>query len=167
MNENFLIRGYTENDLNEVMNIFNRFVNGFAVYPEFELSEEKFTRLLENVKIFLVIQYGGSIVGYGYISTFKPLPNFSHTGVLSYFILPEFTGKGLGTKLFNKLISEGREKGITNYLAHISSKNQQSINFHKKHDFKEAGRFKNVGIKFGHSIDMIWMQKEFPNESDQ
>ena len=104
------------------------------------------------------------IIGFGYLSEFKPFSNFNQTGVLTYFILTEYTGKGLGTRIINELISFGKKEGITNYLAQISSKNKQSINFHKKHGFVEVGNFKEVGIKFNQKFDIIWMQKIFGAE---
>ena len=134
----------------------------FAAYPETALSPDRLKELMKPAKVNLVLQKDKTIIGFGYICGFKPLPNFSHTGTLTYFIRPEFTGQGLGTKLFNELINRGKDLGITNYLAHISSRNEQSLNFHKKMGFDEVGRFKNVGRKFGKDIDMVWVQKEFP-----
>ena len=78
----------------------------------------------------------------------------------------DYTGLGLGTKLLNELISAGKKIGITNYLAHISSQNTQSLNFHKKHGFEEVGRFKKVAIKFNNFIDVVWVQKQLAAESD-
>jgi len=65
----------------------------------------------------------------------------------------------LGRKIINELISTGKKHGITNYLAQISSKNKQSLNFHKKHGFVEVGKFKDVGTKFDQNFDIVWMQK--------
>jgi L-amino acid N-acyltransferase YncA len=95
------------------------------------------------------------------IAPYKPFKNFNKTGVLSYFLYADYTGMGLGTRLLNELLSVGQKMGITNFLAHISSRNTQSINFHKKHGFEEVGRFKNIAVKFGEKIDIIWMQKQF------
>ncbi len=162
MSKNYIIRSFEESDQSKTLIIFNRFAKeSFAVYCEEELQENQFLKLLDNAKIILVIEEKDKVIGFGYISNYKPYPNFSHTGVLTYFILPEYTGKGIGTKLFNQLISKGREIGITNYLAHISSKNVQSLRFHEKLGFEEVGMLKNVAFKFGELIDIIWVQKQF------
>lgn len=158
------IRCFEKSDLNELRNIFNLFTNDFAVYPDFELSEEMFAKFFENAKIILILQNGESIIGYGYISSLRPFPNFNHTGVLSYFMKPEYTNKGLGTKLLNELIVKGKESGITNYLASISSRNKQSLRFHEKHGFEVTGRFKNACFKFGQPIDIIWVQKQYADQ---
>lgn len=162
MNNETIIRRYQETDFGEMLLIFNRFAReSFAVYGELELEEDHYKKMMELAKIILVLCMNDKVIGFGYISAYKPYPNFNRTGVLTYFILPEFTGKGFGTKLFNELISQGKQIGITNYLAHISSKNEQSLLFHKKHGFTEVGRFKNIAVKFGHPIDVVWVQKDF------
>jgi phosphinothricin acetyltransferase len=157
-----IFRDYKDKDINDLLTIFNLYAkDSFAVYCDFELNISQFEILLEQVKIILVMQEGKTTIGFGFISNYKPFHNFNHTGVLTYFIRPEYTGKGYGTKLLNNLISLGKEAGITNYLAHISSRNQPSLNFHKNHGFKIVGRFKNVAVKFGKPFDIVWVQKQY------
>ena len=156
-----IIREFVEEDMEDILDIFNVFVEGFAVYCETKLNIEYLKGLLEKTKIILVLQASEKVIGFGYISSYHPCPSFNSTGVLTYFILPEYTGKGLGTELFNRLISKGKEIGITNYLAHVSSKNLQSLNFHKKHGFIETGKFKEICTKFNETIDVVWFQKQF------
>jgi phosphinothricin acetyltransferase len=159
--DNITIRDFEKSDLDELRAVFNSFVrDSYAAYPESELSGEQFNKLLAQAKIILTLQAGERTIGYGYISSYKPLANFDHTGVLSYFILADYTGMGYGSVLLNELFSRGKEIGITNYLAHISSRNEQSLNFHKKHGFKEVGRFRNAAKKFGQAIDVVWVQKQ-------
>jgi phosphinothricin acetyltransferase len=165
MNDNIIIRSYQKDDFEGILEVFNSFVgDSFSAYCDTGFDVSEFRGRIEQLKIILVLTKKERIIGYGYFSNYKPYPNFSHTGILTYFILSEYTGKGLGTRLFNKLISIGKENGITNFLAHISSKNIQSLNFHKKHGFVEVGNFKEVGIKFNQKIDIVWMQKIFGNK---
>lgn len=158
------IRNASENDLTSIMEIVNHFaLNSFSVYSE-EIIPDTFAKSrFQEAKVFLMLQNHKQTIGFGFIIPYKPFKNFSHTGVLTYFIYENYTGMGLGTKLLHELISRGKEIGITNYLAHISSKNIQSLNFHKKHGFEEVGRFKNVATKFNEPIDVVWVQKQFNN----
>jgi L-amino acid N-acyltransferase YncA len=162
MNNRIIIRDFVENDIEPVLGIFNYFAgHSFAVYSEYPITIAHFKKMLDQVRTALVIQEEEKIIGFGYISNFKPFPNFNSTGLLTYFILPEYTGQGIGTTLFTELLSKGKQIGITNYLAHISSKNKQSIQFHKKLGFEEVGLFKNVATKFNEPFDMVWVQKQF------
>ncbi len=87
------------------------------------------------------------------------MPTFQHTAEVTYFISPEMTGKGLGSKILSFLETEGKKQGISCILANISSLNEGSIRFHKKHGFVECGRFRNVVKKKGILFDTVWMQK--------
>lgn len=162
MKEKIVIRDYTGTDLEGLLKVFNYFAeNSFAVYSEVPLSEEHFRMMMAQARVSLVVLDGDKIIGFGYIGKYKPFPNFNRTGLLTYFILPEYTGKGVGTRLFNNLLSKGKQIGITNYLAHISSKNTQSLQFHNKQGFEEVGLFKNVAAKFNEPFDIVWVQKQF------
>lgn len=161
MNKEYKIRDFRQSDLKDMLGIFNLFTKtSSAVYCDFELNIDQFKKLLEPVINILIVQNGRKTIGFGYLSKYKPFQNFNHTAVLTYFIKSEYTENGLGTELLNKLFKIGREQDINNYLAHISSKNIQSINFHKKHGFQEVGRFRDVGEKFNDYFDVIWFQKQ-------
>jgi len=162
MNNEVIIRPKNEEDLENILEVVNSFVkNSFAAYQDEPYPASTVDEWNKKARVFLVLESGNEFVGFGFAAAYRPFKSFDHVGVLTYFILQEYTGKGLGTKLINKLISKGKELGITNYLAHISSKNEQSLNFHKKHGFKEVGRFKDMSVKLGESVDMVWVQKQF------
>ncbi len=161
MNNEIIIRTKKEEDAENILEVVNSFVkDSFAAYSDEYYPSSIVDEWGKKAKVFLVLETGNKVVGFGFVASYKPFKSCAHVGVLTYFILPEYTGKGLGTKLFNQLISKGKDLGVTNYLAHISSKNEQSLNFHKKHGFQEVGRFKDMSVKLGESVDMVWVQKQ-------
>nr|WP_305309975.1 GNAT family N-acetyltransferase [Methanolobus sp.] len=88
------------------------------------------------------------------------MPSFSHTAEASYFLQPELTGNGLGSRILECLEAGGKERGVSCILAGISSLNDGSIRFHLKHGFMQCGRFRNAGKKNGMFFDIVWMQKD-------
>ena len=94
------------------------------------------------------------------LRTYNPMPAFARTAEVTYFIHPDYTGKGLGKMLLDFLEKGAGEKNITNFMANISSLNPGSIRFHQKNGFVECGRFKNIGMKNGQEFDTVWMQKK-------
>jgi phosphinothricin acetyltransferase len=155
------IREYIPDDLTSILSIYNYYaLKSFAVYRDHTIPEETLANMMAEKKLRLVLTCNETVIGYGALGEYKALPNFSHTAVLAYFILPEHTGKGLGELLLNALLEAGKSSGINNFLVHICSKNTQSLNFHQKMGFVEAGRLKNVAVKFNEPIDIIWMQKQ-------
>jgi L-amino acid N-acyltransferase YncA len=162
MNNEVIIRPKKDEDLESVLEVINYYVkNNFAAYSDEPYTPSMIDEWNKKAKVFLVLETGNKVIGFGFVASFKPHRSCSHVGVLTYFILQEYTGKGLGTKLINQLFSKGKKLGITNFLAHISSKNEGSLNFHKKHGFKEVGRFKDISRKQGKYLDMVWVQKQF------
>lgn len=156
-----IIREFEEEDFENIRTIFNQYAEeGYSVLAPNSLDVYGFNLLIENARTIFVMEKDDMIIGFGYIGKYKRYKNFDATGVLTYFIVREYTAKGLGTKLFNALIELGKKLGITNYLANVTSKNIQSLNFHRKMGFKEVGYFKNVFKKFNEQIDIVWFQKQ-------
>jgi L-amino acid N-acyltransferase YncA len=169
-----VIREATPQDTQEMLEIFNYYIdNSFAAYlethvgPEFiQASHDKGEPNKSEHSPFYVMEEDNRVIGIGALRPYLPFPNFQHTGVVSYFILPEHTRKGLGAKLLDVLCQDAKKKNIKSLLANVSSKNQASLNFHLKHGFVECGRFKAVGMKFGKYFDIVWFQK-FLEESPE
>jgi phosphinothricin acetyltransferase len=159
----YSISPISNEDRESIMDIFNYYVeNSFAAYPETKLPYEAFDMFLEmsqNYPTAKVNDKNGRVIGFGMLRSHNPMATFSQTAEVTYFISPEHTGKGIGQKLLRHLEKGGKKKGITNILANISSLNPRSIDFHKKNNFIECGRFKSVGRKKGQLFDTVWMQK--------
>ncbi len=155
-----MIRQFRNTDLGDIIEIFNYYVkNSFAAYPEKELGSNLFNKLVQEAISCYVLEIENAIGGYAILRNYLPYENFKHTGILTYFLKVECTNKGFGTIIFNKLIEDAKQHGINIIYVHVSSKNPQSLNFHKKLGFKECGRFKNVAKKFNQKFDIIWMEK--------
>ncbi|MDX9703293.1 MAG: N-acetyltransferase family protein [Candidatus Auribacterota bacterium] len=160
-----LFEAMTEKHGVSVMEIFNYYVeHGFSAYPEKSLPVEFFAKFIEMTKGYpafvMIDEATQEIVGFCFLRPYNPFPVFKKTAEISYFIKPEYTGKGLGTIALEKLQSEAKNKGIKFILASISSRNEQSLSFHKKNGFFECGKFSSIGEKKGVAFDVIWMQKE-------
>ncbi|MDO9679655.1 MAG: N-acetyltransferase family protein [Bacteroidales bacterium] len=145
-----------------VMDIYNYYIeNGFSAYPERQFSYDFFDKFLEMTKGYpaYAINLDGNIVGFCYLSAYNPHSTFKETAQITYFISKEFTGKGIGKIALKKLEDEARKMNIKVILAHISSLNDASIEFHLKQGFKECGRFQKIIKKNDVLFDIIWMQK--------
>ncbi|MDD2620639.1 MAG: GNAT family N-acetyltransferase [Syntrophomonadaceae bacterium] len=156
-------RKVNEKDGTKVIDIFNYYIeNSFAAFPEKKLSHAIFQPLLEMAKgypFYVIEKEADGVIGFGFIGRYHQSEVFDRVAELTYFILPPYTKKRLGTRLFNILINEAKEMGIETLLASITSLNKASIDFHLAHGFKECGRFENIGKKQNTDFDVVWMQK--------
>ncbi len=160
---NFSLEPVLAEDGKAIIDICNYYVeNTFAAYPENKVPYE-FFEIFMNVSQgypFLVAKdENGRILGFGLLRPHNPMPAFSRTAEITYFIAPEHTRSGIGGKMLDRLLAEAKEMGITSILASISSLNGPSLAFHKKHGFRECGRFVGIGWKKGQEFDVVWMQR--------
>jgi L-amino acid N-acyltransferase YncA len=160
---NWRLEPISVDDRKPIVDIFNYYVeNSFAAYPENKVPDTFFDVLLEKAKGYPTVvakDERGTILGFGMLRVHSPISSFSQTAEITYFIRREKTGKGIGSLMLEYLLAGAKKKGISSILASISSLNEGSLRFHKKHGFVECGRFRQVGKKKGTSFDVIWMQK--------
>jgi len=160
MTADVTLRKMEKNDRDAVMRIFNHYAaTSFAAYPDSPLPPQFFAVLTESAISAVVLEGEEGIAGFGLLKPFLPFPVFRKTGVLTYFLAPEATGRGLGSRLLERLNEDAKEMGMTILLANMSSKNETSVRFHKRHGFSEAGNLAGVGEKFGERFGILWMQR--------
>jgi len=157
-----MIRPAMDADAPEIVRIFNHYVRkSYAAFPDQEIGMPVILRILEQVKDYgcYTVEVEGRVIGFGMVRPFYPFPNLMAAGEVSYFICPEFTGRGLGGRLIQTLEGRARELGMTSLVARVSSLNRRSIRFHRKHGFSLCGRIRRVGEKFGRTFDVVILQK--------
>jgi phosphinothricin acetyltransferase len=159
----YIIRKVCDTDKKNVIDVFNYFIEKtFAAYPEKKV-EYSFFEILQEISVndscYVIEDRNHTIIGFGLLRKHQHVDVFQRTAEVTYFILPEHTERGLGSKLLDILIHDARESDIDTLLAHISSLNEKSILFHRKHGFVDCGRFQRVGKKRGKDFDVVWMQK--------
>ena len=159
----FFFEKLEKNYRKPVIDIYNYFIeNSFAAYPQQEVDYSYFDTFLSMANGYPAIvlkNNENNIIGFAFLHAYHQCSAFARTAEITYFILPEFTGKGLGAKTLKYLINEAKKMNIQFILASISSLNEQSIHFHKNNGFQQCGCFKKIGCKNGEDFDIIWMQK--------
>lgn len=158
----YSIRKLKETDLESYLRIYNYFVvNSIATYSD-KLADEKSFKIMRDMCVndsFYMIDVDGESVGYGLLVKYRDSPNASHAANLCYFILPQYTHLGIGSELLSKLTEDAKNHGIETLLAHVSSLNDRSLKFHRKHGFKEVGTHQGVSKKHGKTFGVVWFQK--------
>jgi L-amino acid N-acyltransferase YncA len=159
----YRFRPIQETDRGPLADIFNYYIeNSYAAYRENIINTsflEKLEKIASGYPLYTIETDKGEIAGFGMIHPYHPAESLSRAGELSYFLAPAHTGQGLGTRLLQRLIEDARKMGIDTLLASVSSRNEQSLNFHRKNGFVECGRFRRVGRKWDEDFDVVWMQK--------
>jgi phosphinothricin acetyltransferase len=162
MSNQFSIRLITENDAEEVLNIYKPFV--LHTYITFEYTMPTPDEFLQRIKAnaleypWLVCQVGNKIIGYAYAGIHRYRTAYQWSCESSVYLLPEFHRKGIATILYETLFSLLRMQGFINVYAGVSLPNEKSVGFHQSFGFKKIGIYKKVGYKFGKWHDVEWFQ---------
>ncbi len=155
-----------EGDRHAVAAIFNHFVgSSFAAYPEEPVTEEFFDRLLalrQGYPAVAVKAASGEAVGFALLRPYHSAGTFRRTAEVTYFLLPEHTRRGIGSRVLAQFEAAAHAMGIGNLIASVSSLNEESLRFHRRAGFEQAGTLRGVGTKFGREFDVVLFQKKLP-----
>lgn len=110
---------------------------------------------------YLVAIIDDVVVGYAYVSQFRPRIAFQYSVEDSIYVHHEHHSKGIGEALLRELIQICTKSGHRQMVAVIGdSANLGSIKVHEKLGFHHVGNLKNTGRKFGKWVDTVMMQLE-------
>ncbi|MBP1843845.1 phosphinothricin acetyltransferase [Rhizobium petrolearium] len=158
-----LVRDATEADLPTIMEIYNDAVaNTTAIWNEVlvDLENRKEWFAVRKARGFPVIvaEVGGKVAGYASYGDWRAFDGYRHTVEHSVYVHRDFRGLGIGRLLMLELIARAASNGVHVMIAAIESENAASIRLHEKLGFRIAGKFSEVGTKFGRWLDLTCME---------
>jgi len=160
-----IIRQAKIEDLNSITDIYNeaieKTVATFDTTPK-TIEEQKnwFTNHGPKNPI-LVAEKEENILGWASLSEWSDRCAYSDTAELSLYIKENYHGQGIGRKLLEAIIQEGKKTGVHAVIARITEGNETSIHLHETVGFFHIGTMKEVGKKFEKRLDVHLMQKIF------
>ena len=107
----------------------------------------------------LVAERDGVIVGWASLSRYSTRCAYVATVEASAYVDQAETGRGLGTALSEALLESARAGGVHAVLARICTENVGSLAMSRKLGFFEVGVMREVGVKFGRSLDVMMLEK--------
>lgn len=157
------IRQAIQEDAEQVAEIYNYYVQNthhtFETEPlSAEVMQKRIRKISEKYP-FLVAEEEDKILGYAYATQFKLREAYEHSSEVSIYVANDTQGKGVGTRLYNKLFEELSETYIHAIIAGIALPNDGSIKFHENMGFEKVAHFKEVGYKLGRWIDVGYWEK--------
>jgi L-amino acid N-acyltransferase len=158
-----LVRDATEADLPIIMEIYNDAVaNTTAIWNDVlvDLQNRKEWFAARKAKGFpvLVAELDGKVAGYASYGDWRAFDGYRHTVEHSVYVHRDARGGGIGRLLMQELIARAASNGMHVMIAAIESENDASIRLHEKLGFRIAGKFSEVGTKFGRWLDLTCME---------
>jgi L-amino acid N-acyltransferase len=151
--------------IGSITNIYNEAVLNSTATFDTEVKSVEEQRLWFNEHSdkypILVAKENDLIIGWASLSRWSGRCAYADTAEISIYIKDNYRGKGIGTKLLQKVLEEGRNGGLHTVLARIVEGSDASIRLHKKAGFEYIGIMKEVGKKFDMLLDVHIMQLIF------
>lgn len=151
-----------------------KYIESFQKALSFVANERIYIEMIEAPPIEKVKEFQGGLIGkggpvfyamkgdqvVGWCDVF-PLgnPRQNHRGGLGMGILPEYRGKGIGSKLLEKVIEKAQEFGLEKIELHVYTTNEPAIALYKKFGFEEEGVIRKYRKLDGEYFDCLSMAK--------
>jgi L-amino acid N-acyltransferase len=111
----------------------------------------------------LVAVAGAEVVGWATYGQFRPPNGYRDTVEQSIYVAEGQRRRGIGSALGCELVRRARSGGIHTIVAGCEASNVASIRLHESLGFVQTGHLREVGIKFGRRLDLVFLQL-FPGE---
>ncbi len=148
----------------DATSIYNYYVeNSTATFHTEKVTENELAKSLSlgsETYPSYTIHFQKEIVGFCYLSKFRPKQAYDITAEVTLYLHPGHLKKGIGKEVLAFLEKEAKERGIKNLLGVITEENKASIILFEKCGYNKAAHLKNIGIKFNKTLDVTWYQKE-------
>lgn len=158
-----MIRDVLLTDAKRIAEVYNYYVKETVITFEYdEVTEEDIKqRILKIAKKkypFFVYEENGRVLGYAYLNNWRERVAYDITLETSVYLDHNSLGKGIGSILYQELITRSKAMNIHSLIGVISLPNAESQKLHRKFNFELVGNFRESGIKFGKLIDVEFWQ---------
>ena len=153
-----MIRPAQPSDAEAIVAIYNPYVSGTVITFETEpvpaeVMAERIRTVLASYP-WIVLEEGGVILGYAYAGRFHPRSAYQGSVETTVYVAGSAGREGLGSRLYQALLSELRSRGFHTALALIALPNPASVALHERFGFRQVGQLPEVGWKFGAWVDV-------------
>jgi len=160
------VRDAMSADLPAILDIYNHAViHTTAVWNEITVDLENRAEWLaqrqaQSNPVLVATADDGAVAGYASYGTWRAWSGYRHTVEHSIYVAETQRRRGIGRELLSALIERARAGRKHVMVAGIEASNAASIQLHLGLGFECAGRFNQVGYKFGRWLDLIFMQRQ-------
>jgi len=160
---NIKLRPATSNDLEKILEIVNHSILHTTANYNYDVQTlEVQTKWFEDKNAkklpIVVADLDGEVAGFGSYGQFREKIGYQYTVEHSVYVVDHVIGKGIGSQLLTELIRLAKEQGYHCMIGAIDADNAGSIAFHERFGFTAAGTIREVGYKFDHWLDLVFMQ---------
>lgn len=161
----FTIRPATAADAAAITAIYNQVVaTSTAVFRDDPAAvEDRLAycreRWAAGYPVFVALDEEGAVAGFSTFGEFRHFQGYRKTVEHSVHVAAGSRGQGIGSALIEALFPPARALGKHMMIGVIDGDNAGSIRLHERLGFTVAGRLREVGIKYGRYLDVVFVQR--------
>lgn len=172
MTEQLDIRPATEEDVQQLTDIYNHYVENTAITFDLERwSVEQRTKWFQQFthaqdkqaihRCYVAVDTKDQVLGYAGSGTFRPKAAYNSSVETTIYLAPAAIGKGVGKRLYQHLFTALRATPVHRAYAVISLPNEASMQLHTSLGFEIVGKMTEVGYKFDQYWDTAYLELRF------
>lgn len=153
------IREASAEDAEPIASIYNHFVLTTSIsFEEAEVPAIEMAGRIADVRSaglpWLVAEVDGAIAGYAYATKWRVRNAYRFSVETTVYLSPQHAGQGIGTALYQALLTRLRDGGYHLAIGGIALPNAASVALHEKLGFDKVAHFREVGFKFERWTDV-------------
>jgi len=156
------IRPGLASDAARICAIYNHYVRETVVtFEEEPVPEREMAERIGDVSAtwpWLVAEDAGHVLGYAYAAPWKTRSAYRFAVESTVYLAPEFTGRRIGTQLYQELLAALRERGAHCVIGGVALPNAASVALHERLGFRKIAHFGEVGWKLGRWVDVAYWE---------
>ena len=125
-----------------------------------EERAQEITELLKMYPFFIAEDENGCFLGFACAEPYRPKSGYRYTAELTIYLHPDTPkGCGVGTALYEKLLSCLTAQGFRIALGVLHDQNHGSLALHRRFGFEQVGVLRNCCYKHGQWVGAVIMEK--------
>lgn len=156
------VRAATAADAAAIADIYNYYVaNTVVTFEEAPVSATDMSARIAEVQgtgLPWLVGVKDGVVGYCYATRWKSRSAYRHSVETTIYLANGVAGRGMGRVLYSAMLPILRAAGIHAVIGGVALPNAASVALHEKLGFEQVARFRQVGLKHGHWVDVAYWQ---------
>ncbi len=140
-----IIRPAIPRDASAVTEIINSVVEERKFTTFSKMSEKEGRKYIKSIapnEAIFVAEFGGKVVGFQFFERFPGGTEANkHVGTMGTFLLKDYRGKSMGSKLAKRTFNWAKRKGFEKIVTWIFEDNIEGLRFYEKLGFKPVGKW--------------------------
>ena len=163
------IRIATDRDAAAIADIYNQGIaeRGATFETEPRHAGDILARLRETRFPTLVIEDGGTVLGWAGLSAYRARPCYAGIAEFSIYLDRAARGRGLGRSLLEALVAAAREAGFWKLVSRIFPFNAASRALCRAAGFREVGVYEKHGRLDGQWMDVVIVERIIPENQQE